>query len=75
MDLEHFSFAYEPNFQKISIVVGSYFLLKPYKGIGTIVKSSIDPRIVTIIGAGVAGNQAAKKLVGWLSRKSSRFIC
>ncbi|MDA9715451.1 alanine dehydrogenase [Bacteroidota bacterium] len=48
---------------KISIVVGSYFLLKPYKGIGTLLGKvgEIDPRIVTIIGAGVAGKEAAKK--------------
>ena len=48
---------------KISIVVGSYFLLKPNKGIGTLLGKvgEIDPRIVTIIGAGVAGKEAAKK--------------
>ncbi len=48
---------------QISIVVGSYFLLKPYKGIGTLLGKvgEIDPRNVTVIGAGVAGKEAIKK--------------
>ena len=42
---------------QISIVVGQYFLLKPNGGIGTILGSveNIERRVVTVIGAGVAG--------------------
>ena len=42
------------------MVVGSYHLLKPNHGRGTLI-SNIDPRIVTIIGAGVAGREAIAK--------------
>ena len=45
---------------QLSIVVGSYHLLKPNNGRGTLV-SNLDPRIVTVIGAGVAGTEAAAK--------------
>ena len=48
---------------QISIVVGSYFLLKPNKGLGVMFGEfiGIDKRIVTVIGAGVAGTEAIKK--------------
>ena len=45
---------------QLSFVVGSYHLLKPNKGRGTLV-SNLDPRIVTVIGAGVAGKEAIVK--------------
>ena len=50
---------------QISIVVGQYFLLKPNKGIGTLLSSvdEIEPRTVTVIGAGVAGTEAIKKAI------------
>ena len=50
---------------KISIVVGQYFLLKPNQGIGTLLGSvdQIEPRTVTVIGAGVAGKEAIKKAI------------
>ncbi|MBD63230.1 MAG: alanine dehydrogenase [Gammaproteobacteria bacterium] len=47
---------------QLSIVVGSYHLLKPYEGRGTLI-SKIDPRVVTIIGAGVAGREAMGKAI------------
>lgn len=48
---------------QISIVVGSYFLLKPNRGIGVMFGEfiGIEKRIVTVIGAGVAGTEAIKK--------------
>ena len=48
---------------QIGFVVGSYFLLKPNKGIGVLLDSigDIEPRVVTVIGAGVAGTEAIKK--------------
>ena len=48
---------------QISIVVGSYFLLKPNKGLGVMFGDfiGIEKRIVTVIGAGVAGTEAIKK--------------
>lgn len=48
---------------QISFVVGSYYLLKPNKGIGTLFGNfdGIEPRIITVIGAGVAGTEAIKK--------------
>lgn len=48
---------------QISIVVGSYFLLKPNGGMGTLLTrvGDIRPRNVTVIGAGVAGKEAIKK--------------
>tara|TARA_B100000287_G_scaffold433653_1_gene495889 strand:- start:798 stop:1877 length:1080 start_codon:yes stop_codon:yes gene_type:complete len=45
---------------QLSILVGSYHLLKPNKGRGTLI-SNLDPRIVTVIGAGVAGTEAIAK--------------
>ena len=45
---------------QLSMVVGSYHLLKPNNGRGTLI-SKIDPRIVTVIGAGVAGKEAIAK--------------
>jgi alanine dehydrogenase len=50
---------------QIGFVVGSYFLLKPNKGIGVLLDSigDIEPRVVTVIGAGVAGTEAIKKAV------------
>ena len=50
---------------QISVVVGQYFLLKPNGGIGTILSSveNIERRVVTVIGAGVAGTEAIKKAI------------
>ena len=45
---------------QLSVVVGSYHLLKPNDGRGTLL-SELDPRIVTVIGAGVAGKEAILK--------------
>ena len=45
---------------QLSVVVGSYHLLKPNNGRGTLL-SDLDPRIVTVIGAGVAGTEAIAK--------------
>ncbi len=47
---------------QLSMVVGSYHLLKPNHGRGTLI-SNIDPRIVTVIGAGVAGKEAIAKAI------------
>lgn len=47
---------------QLSMVVGSYHLLKPNNGRGTLI-SKIDPRIVTVIGAGVAGKEAIAKAI------------
>ncbi|MEC7911376.1 MAG: alanine dehydrogenase [Pseudomonadota bacterium] len=47
---------------QLSMVVGFYHLLKPNKGRGTLI-GNIDPRIVTVIGAGVAGTEAIAKAV------------
>ncbi len=47
---------------QLSMVVGSYHLLKPNNGRGTLI-SEIDPRIVTVIGAGVAGKEAIAKAI------------
>ena len=41
-------------------MVGSYHLLKPNRGRGTLI-SNLDPRVVTVIGAGVAGREAIAK--------------
>jgi len=48
---------------QISILVGSYFLLRPNNGLGVMLGNfeGIDRRIVTVIGAGVAGTEAIKK--------------
>jgi len=50
---------------QLSIIVGSYHLLKPNKGMGTLIGSfqQIEPRVVTVIGAGVAGTEAIKKAI------------
>ena len=50
---------------QLSIVVGSYHLLKPNKGMGTLIGSfkEIKPRVVTVIGAGVAGTEAIDKAI------------
>lgn len=45
---------------QLGVVVGSYHLLKPNNGRGTLL-SNLDPRIVTVIGAGVAGKEAIAK--------------
>ena len=45
---------------QLSVVVGSYHLLKPNNGRGTLL-SHLDPRIVSVIGAGVAGREAISK--------------
>ena len=45
---------------QLVVVVGSYHLLKPNDGRGTLL-SNLDPRIVTVIGAGVAGKEAIAK--------------
>jgi len=47
---------------QLSMVVGSYHLLKPNRGRGTLI-SNIDPRVVTVIGAGVAGKEAIAKAI------------
>ncbi len=50
---------------QIGFVVGSYFLLKPNKGLGILLDSigDIEPRVVTVIGAGAAGTEAIKKAI------------
>ena len=45
---------------QLGVVVGSYHLLKPNDGRGTLL-SNLDPRVVTVIGAGVAGKEAIAK--------------
>ena len=45
---------------QLSFVVGSYHLLKPNNGMGTLI-GNLDSRIVTVIGAGVAGREAISK--------------
>ena len=45
---------------QLGVVVGSYHLLKPNNGRGTLL-SNLDPRVVTVIGAGVAGKEAIAK--------------
>jgi len=48
---------------QLSIIVGSYFLLKHNNGKGTLIGdvTNLDPRVVTVIGAGVAGTEAISK--------------
>tara|TARA_B100000768_G_scaffold128241_1_gene118830 strand:+ start:4410 stop:5498 length:1089 start_codon:yes stop_codon:yes gene_type:complete len=48
---------------QISIVVGSYHLLKHNSGKGVLIGSfgDISPRVVTVIGGGVAGTEAISK--------------
>ena len=50
---------------QLSIVVGSYHLLKPNKGMGTLIGAldDVERRVVTVIGAGVAGTMAIEKAV------------
>jgi alanine dehydrogenase len=50
---------------QLSIVVGSYHLLKPNKGMGTLIgaMSDVERRVVTVIGAGVAGTMAIEKAI------------
>ena len=50
---------------QLSIVVGSYHLLKPNRGMGTLIgaMSDIERRVVTVIGAGVAGTMAIEKAI------------
>jgi len=50
---------------QLSVIVGSYHLLKPNKGMGTLIGcfDNIEPRTVTVIGAGVAGTEAIKKAI------------
>ena len=50
---------------QLSIVVGSYHLLKPNKGMGTLIGAidDVDKRVVTVIGAGVAGTMAIEKAI------------
>ncbi len=48
---------------QISLVVGQYFLLKPNKGLGTLLGKieNVSAREVSVVGAGVAGTEAIKK--------------
>ena len=48
---------------QLAIVVGSYHLLKHNKGKGVMIGKvdNIEPRVVTVIGAGVAGTQSISK--------------
>ena len=48
---------------QISLVVGQYFLLKPNKGLGTLLGAieNVSAREVSVVGAGVAGTEAIKK--------------
>jgi alanine dehydrogenase len=50
---------------QLSVIVGSYHLLKPNKGMGTLIGAfnDIEPRVVTVIGAGVAGTEAIEKAI------------
>ena len=50
---------------QISIVVGSYHLLKHNSGKGVLIGSfgDISPRVVTVIGGGVAGTEAITKAI------------
>jgi alanine dehydrogenase len=50
---------------QLSIVVGSYHLLKPNRGMGTLIgaMSDVERRVVTVIGAGVAGTMAIEKAI------------
>ena len=44
----------------LELLLALYHLLKPNNGRGTLL-SNLDPRIVTVIGAGVAGKEAIAK--------------
>jgi alanine dehydrogenase len=50
---------------QLSVVVGSYHLLKPNKGMGTLIGAmdDVERRVVTVIGAGVAGTMAIEKAI------------
>jgi alanine dehydrogenase len=50
---------------QLSIVVGSYHLLKPNRGMGTLIGtiSDVERRVVSVIGAGVAGTNAIEKAI------------
>ena len=50
---------------QLAVVVGSYHLLKHNKGKGVMIGKldDIDPRIVSVIGAGVAGTQSISKAI------------
>jgi len=50
---------------QLSVVVGSYHLLKPNKGMGTLIGAmdDVERRVVTVIGAGVAGTTAIEKAI------------
>ena len=50
---------------QLSVIVGSYHLLKPNQGMGTLIGAfaDIQPRIVTVIGAGIAGTEAIDKAI------------
>ena len=50
---------------QLSVVVGSYHLLKPNKGMGILIGAfqDVEPRVVTVIGAGVAGTEAIEKAI------------
>ena len=50
---------------QLSVVVGSYYLLKPNKGMGILIGAfqDVEPRVVTVIGAGVAGTEAIEKAI------------
>ena len=50
---------------QLAVVVGSYHLLKQNNGKGVMIGKldDIDPRIVTVIGAGVAGTQSISKAI------------
>ena len=48
---------------QLAVIVGSYHLLKPYKGKGVLIghMQDMNPRVVTVIGAGVSGTQSIIK--------------
>ena len=50
---------------QLAFIVGSYHLLKPYKGKGVLLgeMDNMNPRNVTVIGAGVAGTQSIIKAI------------
>ena len=50
---------------QLSVTVGAYHLLKPNGGMGTLNGSidEIEPRTISVIGAGVAGTEAIKKAI------------
>jgi leucyl-tRNA synthetase len=53
--------------------VGSYHLLKPNKGMGILIGAfqDVEPRVVTVIGAGVAGTEAIEKAIDALEAKNA----